>query len=311
MLKITSRSLRIFILSLGLLSMVCCLRSISWAEDKIIAIVNNDIITQKDLNDFINFTRVQLSADYSGKELETKIQEMRLNLLDRLVEDKLILQQAKNEKIEIDKGRIQARKNEIRKKYPSEADFQKTLFQQGLTEADLEKKMTEQLLMYYVIEFKVRNKITVTPTEVTAFYEGNKLQFKSPEEKEFESIAAPDQITANMVASSLKSGSPIADVAKKYGLTVNRLTFTKGGEFRQDVEEVLAALKSTEVSSPIKIEESYYVFKLFLTVPASQQTLAGAQDTIYKYLFEMKMQQSLGKWIDEIKKKSYIKYLQS
>ncbi|MFH1199294.1 MAG: peptidyl-prolyl cis-trans isomerase [Candidatus Omnitrophota bacterium] len=263
------------------------------------------------MNDFINFTRVQLSADYSGKELETKIQEMRLNLLDRLIEDKLILQEAKAEKLEIDKSRIQSRKNEIRKKYPSEADFQKTLSQQGLTEADLEKKMTEQLLMYYIIEFKVRSKIKVTPTEVTAFYEGNKSQFKSPEEKEFESVVAPDQITANAVASSLKSGTSVTDAAKKYELTVNRLTFTKGGEFRQDVEEVLSALEAKEVSQPIKIDNSYYVFKLFLTVPASQQTLAQAQDTIYKYLFEMKMQESLGKWIDDIKKKSYIKHLQS
>jgi len=30
-----------------------------FAQDKIIAIVNKDIITQKDLNDFINFMRVQ------------------------------------------------------------------------------------------------------------------------------------------------------------------------------------------------------------------------------------------------------------
>ncbi len=63
-----------------------------FAQDKIAAIVNNDIITQKDLDDFLNFMRIQLSQDYSGKELENKIQAMKPDLLDRLIEDRLILQ---------------------------------------------------------------------------------------------------------------------------------------------------------------------------------------------------------------------------
>ncbi len=86
-----------------------------FAQDKIVAIVNKDIITQKDLNDFINFMRVQLSTQYQGKQLESKIQSMKLDLLDKLIEDRLILQKAKKDNMGIDPDRIKAKINEIKK----------------------------------------------------------------------------------------------------------------------------------------------------------------------------------------------------
>jgi hypothetical protein len=48
-----------------------------YAQDKIVAIVNKDIITQKDLTDFINFARMQMLTEYKGEQLEAKIQAMK------------------------------------------------------------------------------------------------------------------------------------------------------------------------------------------------------------------------------------------
>ncbi len=67
----------------------------AYAQDKIVAIVNEDVITKRDLDEFIVFTRIQLSREYQGRELETKLQSMKLDLLNKLIEDRLILQEAK------------------------------------------------------------------------------------------------------------------------------------------------------------------------------------------------------------------------
>ena len=40
------------------------------AQDSIVAVVNNEVITKKDLVDFTNFTRIQLSQKLAGPELE-------------------------------------------------------------------------------------------------------------------------------------------------------------------------------------------------------------------------------------------------
>ena len=57
----------------------------SFAQIKILAVVNNDIITEKDLRDFMNFIHIQLSGQYQGEELKNKVDSMRADLLDKLL----------------------------------------------------------------------------------------------------------------------------------------------------------------------------------------------------------------------------------
>ncbi|MCM8781050.1 MAG: SurA N-terminal domain-containing protein, partial [Candidatus Omnitrophica bacterium] len=91
-----------------------------FAQNKIVAIVNNDVITQKDLEGFINFARIQLAAEYQGEELENKVQSLRPDLLDRLIDDRLLLQEAKNNNIKIDETRIKAKIEQIKRRYASD-----------------------------------------------------------------------------------------------------------------------------------------------------------------------------------------------
>jgi hypothetical protein len=69
-----------------------------FAQEKMIAVVNNDVITQKDYETFLNFTRMQLSQELLGDKLESKIASIRKDLLQRLIEDKLLIQEAKRMK---------------------------------------------------------------------------------------------------------------------------------------------------------------------------------------------------------------------
>ena len=150
-----NRTVPMFLLVVSILVIDYGLTTIDlYAQDRIIAIVNKEIITQKDLNDFLNFIRMQLSTDYQGRELEAKVQAMKLNLLDKLVEDRLILQEAKKNSLQVDRNRIIARIEEIKKKFTSEEDFQNSLAQQGLVQGDLEAKIEEQMLMFNIIDIK-------------------------------------------------------------------------------------------------------------------------------------------------------------
>ena len=292
------------ILSLFLLSSFC------QAEDKIIAIVNKDIITQKDLNDFINFMRVQLMTEYKAEQLENKIQSIKSDLLQRLIEDRLILQEAKKEDIKVDETRVKGRINELKERYPSDTEFQESLKQQGLVQADLELKTREQLLMYSIVDIKIKSKIVVNPKEVTDFYEKNKQNFIIPEQREFELISVNEQELAQEISHKLKTGEPFADLAKKYSLSVNNFTGRKGGEFKKEIEDVVFNLKEAEISQPLKIEDQFYIFKLNNIIPYKQKNLTEVQDQIQALLFNEKMEEGLARWLDELKKKSYIKILQ-
>jgi len=283
----------------------------SLAQDKIIAIVDKDVITQKDLNDFINFMHVQLSTQYQGGQLESKIQSMKFDLLDKLIEDRLILQEAKKDNIGIEPDRIKAKINEIKKHYGSDSEFQNVLAEQGLVQADIEAKIREQSLMYAVIDREIRSKIIIKPVEVTNFYQQNLKKFILPEQREFESVTVDNESKAFEVFDKLKSGQELQDVANRYSLAINKFSSARDGQLREDIEDTVFKMNTGQISAPLKIEDNYYIFKLNNIIPPRQQNLSEAQKDIYDMLFNKKMQEALTKWLDELKRHSYIKILQN
>jgi len=303
--------LRFCICSLGLFWNSCCVLWISnaSAQDKIVAIVNNDVITQKDLNDFINFTRMQLLKENNEKELENKIQSIKQDLLERLIEDRLILQEAKKSGIKVDEARVKARINDIRRRYSSDAEFQDDLARQGLVQADLESKIRDQLLMYTIISQQVREKVIVRPDEVTEFYNKNLKDFVSLEERQLEVITLDNEDLAKSFAFDFKAGKKLEELATRYPITGDKLKAKHTGELRKDIEDAVFKLGIDEVSDPIKVNDKYYVFKLDNLIPAKQLSLSEAQDRIHDCLFDTKMQEGLTKLLDGLKEKSYIKVI--
>jgi len=293
-----------------LVTMCSCDFVTCYAQEKIIAIVNDDVITQRDVNEFSNYMRMQLSGQYKGKELDDKVKEMKTEILDRLLEDRIILQEAKKSGIVIDESRVKAKVGEIKGRYPSDAHFQRSLEMQGMTQADLESRIREQMLMYVIVEAKVRSKIVVNPTEVTEFYQNNPQEFKSSQVWQFDTLSLDTQDKANVISKALKSGQDILEVAAGNSLKVEKMDVSEG-HLKKELEDVVLKLKVGEVSDPILIGSSYYVFKLTNILAAQAQGLDQAQDKIYTFLSNKKMQLQLTKWIDELKKQSYIKIIQN
>ncbi len=281
------------------------------AQDKVVAIVNNEIITQKDLNDFLNFIRLQYSHELKGKALEEKVQAMKQDLLQRLIEDRIMLQESKTDKMTIEPSRIKARINEIKKRYPSESEFERDLAKQGLAQVDLENKIREQMLMYNIVEQKVRSKVVVWPDEVTDFYNKNRKQFLKPEERVLTVINLEDEDMAKTVSYQLRTGKKLEELAGRYPFTTDKLSALQGQQLRSEIEDTVFKLGIAEVSNSVKIEDKYYIFRLDNIIGSQQLSLNEAQDKIQVYLFEKKLQESLVKWLDELKKQSYIKILEN
>ena len=280
-----------------------------YAQDKVVAIVNNEIITQKDLNDFLNFIHLQYSREFKGKALEEKVGGMKKDLLQRLIEDRIMLQQAKDEKISIEPARVKAKMDEIKKHYASESEFEQDLAKEGLVQADLESKIREQMLMYNIVEQKVRSKVVIRPDEITSFYNQNQRQFLKPEERVLTIVIFHDEDLAKTVSYQLRLGTKLEDLAGKYSFTTDKLSAFQGQNLRSEIEDIVFKLGMGEISNPIKIDEQYYIFKLDNIVGSQQLSLIQAQGKIQAYLFEKKLQEALAKWLDELKKQSYIKIL--
>lgn len=283
---------------------------VSFAQDKIIAIINNDIVTQKDLDDFVNFMRMQMNAEYGASRAESKIESMKKELLDKLIEDKVILQEAKKANIKIDDNRIKGKIEEARRRYRSDIEFQEALKRQGLVQADLETKIREQMMMYAIIDSKVRSSIVTSPSEVTDYYQKHSEEFKSPKIWELSACIGEGQEVISKIWQGLKKGRTLEELANENQLTVNKITM-KQGQLKKELEDSIVGLKERDFTETLKIEDKYYVFRLDSITLPKQESLAEAQDSIYTFLYNKKMQENLSKWLDGLKKQTYIKIIQN
>jgi parvulin-like peptidyl-prolyl isomerase len=276
-------------------------------QDKVLAIVNKDIITRKDLSDFLSFMAMQLSAKLSPQEVEAKLESAKADILNRLIEDKLMLQEAKKEKVYIDESRVKGKVEQMKAQFPSVKEYEDSLAQQGLTPADVENKIREQMLIYSVIETKIKDRITVEPTEVTAFYQTHASEISEPEGRKVTALIMNDQNNAQGALDFVKKGGSFEDAAKKYSAQLQDLGFLHKEQSRKEIEGAIFSLKVGEISPVVKLDaDKYYVLRLEEITPPKQISLDEARDRIAGILYEDKMQEALTKWIDELKEKYYV-----
>lgn len=275
-------------------------------EDSLIAIINNEIITQKDLDDFVNFMRVQLSAQYSEKETGEKIDQMGPDLINRLVEDRLILQAAQKEDIVIDQNRIKARVGPIRQRYRSEADFLNALTAQGLTLADVELKIEEQLLMMEIIERQIRSKIVVKPQEVTDYYSAHSQDLKAPEQRQVRLVTIKDSKLARRMERAIAKYGDLDKIAETYSLEIIDLDWVIARQLKPEIADEVFGLEEGALWLHLDKDGDSYIFEVKSIKPPEEMSLSEAQKEISSFLFETKMQTALVEWLDELRAGAYI-----
>ena len=267
----------------------------SWAvEDTIIAVVNNDIITHRDLTEYLDSVHFQLKSEgRSQAEIDKIMAESSKDGIKNLIEDRIMLSEANRLGMEIRKEIVDKKVADIQKQYPSEQAFLDGLLSEGASISDLRKKITDQMKIKYLVEEQVKSKIFVNPQEVTDYYKANIESFKKPERVNLDSIYIPfgkeknkeeAKAKAAEAAALLKEGKNFEDVAKQYSHSPSIGILAKG-EMLPAIEEMVMNLKKGEVSQPLEVENGVYILKLKAKLPSEMTTLEEAKNQIYDFLF--------------------------
>jgi peptidyl-prolyl cis-trans isomerase SurA len=124
------------------------------------------------------FRRTQQPGQVASEE---EVATAKLNLLEQLIGQDLLLAKANELKIILPDAEVDTTFNEGKKDIPEEA-FSKELAARNLTVADMREALRRDLLAQKVIEQEVSSKITVTDQDITDFFEANKAQFNLKED---------------------------------------------------------------------------------------------------------------------------------
>lgn len=279
------------------------------AQDGIVAIVNKEVITSKELRDFENFLRLQMSREYDGRELEDKVNSMRPELLDKLIDDRLILQEAHRAGVQVNEEKVKARVRDIVKRYGSEFEFKEELRQQGLVPGDIERKIREQFMTYALIQDRVNSRVEVKPEEVTAYYRQHSDEYNRDEERVFETVASASDEVVRTARHDLVRGQSLDVVKQRYGVQTDEMIAIRGKGLKPQLEKDLFALPENGVSDVILSGDTFYLFRVKQILPARTRTLQEAQDEIYAQLYDQKTVEAMQSWLNGLKAKAYIKKL--
>jgi peptidyl-prolyl cis-trans isomerase SurA len=105
----------------------------------------------------------------------------KLSVLNDLIVQDILLQKARDMKIEVADTELDTAYADARKDIP-EDQFQQELTRRNLTAADMRDGLRREMLTQKVIEREVTSKINITDQDVTDFYKANIQQFNRPEE---------------------------------------------------------------------------------------------------------------------------------
>lgn len=282
-------------------------------EDAIVAVVNDELITLKDLRDYVHATYVSLVAEgLPQSQLKEAMRDLESNGITKLIEDKLILSKANQMNLQVRDKVVDDRLKDIKSRYPSEAAFLDSLVKNGATITDLKNKIIDQMKIKYVIENQVRSKIFVNPQEVTKYYNDHIESYKKKEIANVDSIFIPfesDKTEAYKKAydaqNQLKEGKEFMAVALDFSKTPS-LGKVERGQLMPEVENKIFGMNIGDISDPIEVSNGLYIFKLIDQFPPQTLSLEEVKNSITDIIYKEKFKKELGNWLTKLKKDAYI-----
>jgi peptidyl-prolyl cis-trans isomerase SurA len=140
------------------------------------AVVNGRTISRDDVEKA--FRRMQDPSETPGEE---EALAAKLNLLNDLIVQDLLLERARALKLEVPASELDAAYAKRKENLPDDA-YQQELKRRNLTAEDMREGLKRDLLLQKVIEKEIGSKVAVSDQMVTEFFDANRSQFNLQEE---------------------------------------------------------------------------------------------------------------------------------
>jgi peptidyl-prolyl cis-trans isomerase SurA len=288
--------------------------------DRIIARVNNEIITQRMYEEHRQNLRQELAQEYNGPELEVQVREQSKNLLRDMIDEALMVQKAKDLDVNVETD-IVKRLEEIRKEnnLGTLEDLQKEVEKPGLLWEDFKDRIRRSLLVREVIAREVGSRLILSREEARKYYEEHKKEFESPGMVHLFQILIsnekkkPEEVEkrAKDALAEIKAGARFADVAKKYSDGPNAqgggdIGFLKEGTMASAIATVVGKLDVNEASDLIGTKSGYLILKVAERFSPGIPKFEEVEQRVNDVLYSQKMQPKLRAYLVQLRKESYI-----
>lgn len=291
--------------------------------NKVVAIVNEEVITLYDLDRAMAQTKniEQIMEMGSRGEKAQALKTTRNQALKVLVEDKLLDQEMERRNIAISKeDEEKAINNVLERNKMTLEQLKNEIRSKGGTWTAYRASLMEQLKRIKFMGQVLAPRVRVTDADLDEFFARNQKQFSRFQSVEMAQViipVAPDagdaelgkaQKIAAEVAKKAQAGEDMEELGKKYSnfpATALKETYPVA-QLAPQIVAVVSELSPGEVSEPVRSSMGLHVIKLY-----DRKTLAGEEykairEQIRAKVFELKLEEELENYLDDLKKKSFI-----
>ncbi|MFO0775257.1 MAG: peptidyl-prolyl cis-trans isomerase [Nitrospiraceae bacterium] len=279
-------------------------------KDRIVAIVNTDLVMESDVASEIAPELDRLARTTQGDELDRQRQRAHHVGVTRLIERRLQLQAAKSKGVEVTDDDVNRTLEEM-KRHGEKVDP---------ADPKARQSIKEQLLLMRVVEREVRGGITISDAEMRRYFKEHESRFALPEEYTLSQILiqprptdTPEDVRVRTarVIDGLKSGETFEELALRYSDGVNtarggRLGLVRQGELHAPIEQALASLQPGQTTGAIESPEGIHIIRIDDRRPRQFRPFEEVRAEIQSLVFAQKSEDFFQTWLAELKDKAYI-----
>ena len=294
--------------------------------NRIVACVNNDIITLHELNNKIR-EMTGVSPFQIMNEDKEKYLQTRSNILQILIDEKITHEKVKELGIEIGDMEIDEEIERIKKEYNlTHEDLLNGLKEKGSTYAALRKRIRKDIERMQLTQFEVNSKIVVSDEEIEEYYNEHKEEFENENRVRLSSIILLQQNPsdkeaalllakkADVIMSRLENGQDFAELADQFteGPGAGEggdLGFFEISSLDPELKDIVVGMSSGEVSRPLARSFGIQIIKILEKQDQGLKPPDEVKEVIYRKLYRLEVNKRYSSWIKELRDKAYTKII--
>lgn len=299
-------------------------RTMGEVVERIVALVNNEVITLSELEETGRTLFEQVKQATLPSEREEKLKKVRAEVLEQLIENKLLEQESKKRKIEVsDRDVDQAIGDIMKQNHLTENELKMALAKDGMTFSRYRQQIREDLGKMRLVNWEIKSKIVVKEEDLKKAYQENLKEYTDPVEVKVQQVflsvapeAAEEQVAAirkeaQSILERARRGEDFAQLARDYSRGPEAreggvLGFFKHKELMPELEEAAFKLPPGELSEPVRSKGGFHILRVLERKGGEPRPFAEVQNRVRDKILQTEVERQFKEWMKALKAKAYI-----
>ena len=288
------------------------------------AVVHDAVITRMEVETLTAPFASTLARQYADKpqEFNERIASLQGESTEKLVERQLILNDFKNSGFTLPESYIEeAIQEEIRTEYGSRAKLTKTLQAQGMIYEKYRQQARDRIIVDILRSKNIKQETIISPYKIESYYKAHQTEYAIEEQVKLRMIVLNNSSTENEnakamaaeIISKIKEGAAFSEMASVHSQGSQRnpggdMGWVESKGLRKELRDAAAALKPGELSGVVETPGALYIMLVEEKRDAHSRPINEVREEIEKVLFDQQRTKASQRYIDKLKKKTFVRY---